>query len=70
MRGAALTERRRRQRARHHPDGHPVELRALPDYDALFGVDFTTTDDHGSEHCMTATTPKQTTAGQGRDAVA
>jgi hypothetical protein len=28
--------------ARLHPDGHPVALRALPDYDALFGVDFTT----------------------------
>lgn len=26
---------------RQHPDGHVVELRALPDYDALFGVDFT-----------------------------
>jgi hypothetical protein len=29
--------------ARQHPDGHLVELRALPDYDALFGVDFTPT---------------------------
>jgi transposase len=29
--------------ARQHPDGHVVELRALPDYDALFGVDFTPT---------------------------
>lgn len=28
--------------ARHHPDGHVIALRALPDYDALFGVDFTT----------------------------
>jgi len=27
--------------ARQHTDGHPVVLRALPDYDALFGVDFT-----------------------------
>lgn len=26
----------------HHRDGHSVALRALPDYDALFGVDFTT----------------------------
>lgn len=34
--------RRRRQATRHHLDGHPVTLRALPDYDALFGVDFTT----------------------------
>ena len=30
----------RRQPARHHADGHVVALRALPDYDALFGVDF------------------------------
>ena len=35
-------ERRRRVATRHHHDGHPVALRALPDYDALFGVtDFT-----------------------------
>ncbi len=27
--------------ARQHTDGHTVVLRALPDYDALFGVDFT-----------------------------
>jgi hypothetical protein len=27
---------------RRHADGHVVALRALPDYDALFGVDFTT----------------------------
>jgi len=26
---------------RRHADGHTVALRALPDYDALFGVDFT-----------------------------
>ncbi len=35
----------RKQRAgmdRQHADGHVVALRALPDYDALFGVDFTT----------------------------
>lgn len=32
----------RQQPSRQHPDGHPVALRALPDYDALFGVtDFT-----------------------------
>jgi hypothetical protein len=30
----------RRSAARHHEDGHPVMLRALPDYDALFGSDF------------------------------
>jgi transposase len=50
-------QRRRRNSTRHHLDGHPVALRALPDYDALFGVDFTTetttfTDDisTGTEH--------------------
>ena len=42
----ALAEQRRVQEraqqtgARHHSDGHPVAIRALPDYDALFGVDF------------------------------
>ena len=42
MRHALAEERQRRQAAtRHHADGHAVTLRALPDYDALFGVDFT-----------------------------
>ena len=42
MRQALAVERQRREAAtRHHPDGHPVTLRALPDYDLLFGVDFT-----------------------------
>ncbi|SPL88639.1 Mobile element protein [[Actinomadura] parvosata subsp. kistnae] len=42
MRQALAEDRQRRQAAvRHHTDGHTVELRALPDYDALFGVDFT-----------------------------
>ncbi len=42
----ALAEQRRAQQqaqqngARRHSDGHPVAIRALPDYDALFGVDF------------------------------
>ncbi len=41
MRQALAEDRRRREAAtRHHPDGHAVTLRALPDYDALFGVDF------------------------------
>ena len=45
----ALAEQRRAQQqaqqagARRHSDGHAVALRALPDYDALFGVDFTPT---------------------------
>jgi hypothetical protein len=42
MRQALAEDRQRRQAAtRHHSDGHTVMLRALPDYDALFGVDFT-----------------------------
>ena len=45
LRSAYNAERQLRQaQARHHADGHAVALRALPDYDALFGVDFTTTD--------------------------
>jgi len=42
MRHALAEDQRRRQAAtRQHADGHAVMLRALPDYDALFGVDFT-----------------------------
>jgi hypothetical protein len=39
---ADLAQRRRAQvqATRSHPDGHVVAIRALPDYDALFGVDF------------------------------
>jgi transposase len=41
MRRSLAEDRRRRAAAtRHHGDGHPVTLRALPDYDELFGVDF------------------------------
>jgi transposase len=41
MRQAFAVERQSRQAAtRRHADGHAVVLRALPDYDALFGVDF------------------------------
>jgi transposase len=36
----ALDREKRRAGTRHHGDGHAVALRALPDYDALFGVDF------------------------------
>jgi transposase len=44
MRQALAHDRRTRQAAtRHHTDGHSVAMRALPDYDALFGVDFTPT---------------------------
>jgi transposase len=42
MRQALAQDRHSRQAAtRYHADGHAVSLRALPDYDALFGVDFT-----------------------------
>ena len=41
MRQALAAERERhRAGTRRHTDGHAVALRALPDYDALFGVDF------------------------------
>jgi hypothetical protein len=44
MRQALAIDRQSRQAAtRQHTDGHPVMLRALPDYDALFGVDFNPT---------------------------
>jgi transposase len=36
-------------RGRRHADGHPVVLRALGDYDDLFGVDFTPTSPAGTE---------------------
>jgi transposase len=42
LRREYAAHREQQQRAaRQHTDGHPVMLRALPDYDALFGVDFT-----------------------------
>ncbi|WP_327098160.1 IS21 family transposase [Nocardia vinacea] len=42
MRAGLARERDSRERAaRHHSDGHQVILRSLPDYHALFGVDFT-----------------------------
>lgn len=41
MRHALADQRSRRAAAtRRRHDGHRVALRALPDYDALFGVDF------------------------------
>jgi hypothetical protein len=44
VRHALTLHRQRRQAAaRHHSDGHAVTPRALPDYDALFGVDFSPT---------------------------
>ena len=51
LRRALAVERDSRERAtRHHLDGHPVTLRALPDYDRLFGVDFTTTTRKDATH--------------------
>jgi hypothetical protein len=47
---AELAQRRReidRETTRTHTDGHVVAIRALPDYDDLFGVDF---DPHPVEH--------------------
>jgi transposase len=41
LRAGFAAERHRREQSRRHADGHPVALRALPDYDTLFGVDFT-----------------------------
>ena len=47
LRAAFSADRAARERAarhggnRHHDDGTTVMLRALPDYDALYGVDFT-----------------------------
>jgi transposase len=35
-----LAARRKQTTTRVHADGHVVAIRALPDYDALFGVDF------------------------------
>lgn len=37
---AELAARRTAPSTRTHTDGHVVAIRALPDYDALFGVDF------------------------------
>ena len=37
---ADLADRRRTQATRSHSDGHVVAIRPLPDYDALYGVDF------------------------------
>ena len=50
MRQTLAQDRRARAAAsRQHTDGHAVALRALPDYDALFGVDFTPTPEPLSE---------------------
>lgn len=52
-------DRRRQHATRYHLDGHRVALRALPDYDALFGVDFTTgtTASHLDHRSRTERTP-------------
>ncbi|OBB84385.1 transposase [Mycolicibacterium peregrinum] len=43
LRNVLADQRNRRAATRRHHDGHPVALRALPDYDVLFGVDFDST---------------------------
>jgi len=40
--GFAADKLARERASRHHADGHRVTLRALSDYDTLFGSDFTT----------------------------
>ncbi|WP_281906488.1 IS21 family transposase [Phytohabitans aurantiacus] len=54
---AELAERRpaHRPATRAHPDGHVVALRALPDYDALYGVDFDPRPDDQSDAGSTIT---------------
>ena len=42
---AEFAATRARRSTRSHTDGHVVALRALPDYDALFGVAFDPTPD-------------------------
>lgn len=45
---ADLAARRAHPSTRTHADGHVVAIRALPDYDALFGVDFGPRPDRGA----------------------
>jgi transposase len=42
LRAAGKHQQAARAAVRRHGDGHHVALRALPDYDALFGVEFST----------------------------
>lgn len=44
LRGAYQSATTRERSPRVHADGHPVPMRALPDYDDLFGIDFHTPD--------------------------
>jgi hypothetical protein len=73
MRQALALQRQSRQKApRHHADGHTVMLRALPDYDALFGVDFNPHPNQSrrrvtSEYSHQVQTPSH--GAEGRDAV-
>jgi hypothetical protein len=43
-----LAAYRKQTTTRLHADGHVVPIRALPDYDALFGVDFDPRPDLGT----------------------
>lgn len=47
--------------ARQHTDGHVVEMRALPVYDALFGVDFTPVPAHSAAGVVAPAAPDTTT---------
>lgn len=38
----------RHTETRQHPDGHPVQTRALSDYDVIFGVDFQSPQQEGA----------------------
>ncbi len=49
----ARTQAQARTGMRAHGDGHVVAIRALPDYDALFGVDFDPRPDHERTHEQT-----------------
>ena len=48
LRADLAASRAERRSQRFHADGHVVAIRALPDYDALFGVDFDPRPDSGA----------------------
>ena len=80
MRIALAQQRQAQQRAqqtgaRRHSDGHPVAIRALPDYDALFGIDVTdfdpitpTTDTAPTDTAPTDPAPTDPTAAPAAEA--
>lgn len=48
LRAHYQAQQQRSTDTRRHPDGHPVQIRALTDYDALFGVDFPSPQQEGA----------------------